>query len=200
VVEGEKDADRASDLGLLAVCNPEGAGRNKWKAEYTEQLRGVEAVVIADRDTQGRNHASAVAKSLLGSAHSVRMLELPGEGVKDLADWVAAEVRAGHGAPEISSRLAALLTDVPAWKPEASAGAEAEEDDEDGDQRKETQSQIMLRLAAAAGVELPPSLGCPSTSTTRSGRCVRGTFETGCSRASTSRRIGRRALRLARRP
>ena len=37
VVEGEKDADTATDLGFVATCNAGGAG--KWRAEYAEHLR-----------------------------------------------------------------------------------------------------------------------------------------------------------------
>src|SRR5262249_53549637 len=33
VVEGEKDADNLSGLGITATCNPGGA--NKWRPEYT---------------------------------------------------------------------------------------------------------------------------------------------------------------------
>jgi putative DNA primase/helicase len=44
VVEGEKDADRLATLGLVATCNPGGAG--KWRPEYAESLRGAKAAVV----------------------------------------------------------------------------------------------------------------------------------------------------------
>ena len=157
VVEGEKDADRAAALGLLAVCNPEGAGPGKWKGKYTDQLRGLQVAVIADRDTPGRVHAQAVAARLQGSATSVRVLELPGEGVKDLSDWVAVESREDRGREEIAARLVALAQETHEWEPgELAAAGDAEpEGGEQGDEeRKETQSQVLLRIAEQAGAEL----------------------------------------------
>jgi hypothetical protein len=63
VVEGEKDVHRLEQEGLVATCNPGGAG--KWKPEYAEQLAGSrEVVVIADHDEAGIPHARAVAADL----------------------------------------------------------------------------------------------------------------------------------------
>jgi len=109
VVEGEKDADRAASLGFVAVCNPEGAGRGKWKPAYSEQLRGLDVVVVADRDEAGRAHAAAVAGSLRPSASSVGVVELPGDGVKDLSDWVERQQGSGRAAAEIVTELEHLL-------------------------------------------------------------------------------------------
>lgn len=109
VVEGEKDVDRAAGLGFVAVCNPEGAGRGKWRQAYSEQLRGLDVVVIADRDNPGRSHAAAVAASLQDHAAAVRVLELPGEGVKDLSDWVDHQEAAGTAAAGITGALEELL-------------------------------------------------------------------------------------------
>src|SRR5262249_55300681 len=66
VVEGEKDADRLVGLGLVATCNPMGAG--KWRSEYAEDLRGRKVAIVADNDEPGRKHAEAVARSLRGIA------------------------------------------------------------------------------------------------------------------------------------
>ena len=38
ICEGEKDVDRLAALGLLATCNPMGAG--KWREEYAATLQG----------------------------------------------------------------------------------------------------------------------------------------------------------------
>lgn len=113
VVEGEKDADRAQELGLVAVCNPEGAGRGKWKPKYSRQLRGLDVVVIPDKDDPGRAHATAVANSLQDVAESVRMLELPGEKVKDLSDWADDQERRGHTGEEIAAELERLAKSAP---------------------------------------------------------------------------------------
>lgn len=85
VVEGEKDADRLSSVGLVATCNPGGAG--KWaRLSDDSALCGRHVVVIADKDQPGRAHAADVAARLRGRAASVRVIELPGPG-KDASDW-----------------------------------------------------------------------------------------------------------------
>ena len=40
MVEGEKDADALTALGLTATCNPMGAG--KWRDSYTATLAGAD--------------------------------------------------------------------------------------------------------------------------------------------------------------
>lgn len=85
VVEGEKDAGVAHELGIPATCNPHGAG--KWRREHSESLRGKKVVVIADADAPGLAHARNVVKSLMGVAAQVRLIEaLPAS--KDLTEWV----------------------------------------------------------------------------------------------------------------
>lgn len=88
VVEGEKDADALVARGLVATTNPGGAG--KWRAEYGEHLRGAQVVVLPDKDDVGRAHAQNVARSLHGAAKTVRVIELPGDAVKDASDFLSA--------------------------------------------------------------------------------------------------------------
>jgi len=85
--EGEKDVVALRSLGLCATCNPGGTG--KFTGEMLELLRGRHVIVIADKDDTGREHARKLAGMLLKIVASVRVIELPGEGVKDAADWVA---------------------------------------------------------------------------------------------------------------
>lgn len=86
VCEGEKDVETARRVGLTATCNPSGAG--KWKPEYSESLRGKAVIVICDADPPGLAHGRNVARSLVGIAKSVRLIEaLP--QAKDLTEWVA---------------------------------------------------------------------------------------------------------------
>jgi hypothetical protein len=88
IPEGEKDCETGKGLGLAATCNPGGAG--KWKPKFAEYLRGNHVVIVADADAPGLDHARGIARSLVGVAASVRLIEaLPG-GLKDLSDWVAA--------------------------------------------------------------------------------------------------------------
>ena len=101
VVEGEKDADRLSGLGLVATCNPGGGstgGANaKWRPEHTAALAGASVVVVPDHDAAGRAHASAVAAALTEAGATVRVLDLatlpdgrpmPPKG--DVSDWLDA--------------------------------------------------------------------------------------------------------------
>ncbi len=87
VLEGEKDVESARSLGLVATCNPGGAG--KWREEYSESLRGKRIAIIADADEAGRKHAQQVATSLYGKVESLKVVELPGTS-KDLSEWLAA--------------------------------------------------------------------------------------------------------------
>ena len=84
VVEGEKGADALVKLGLAATCSSGGAG--KWQAEYADDLKGADVVVVPDNDEPGEAHARDVAASLQGIASKVR---LPGMAPKeDIFDWI----------------------------------------------------------------------------------------------------------------
>jgi len=92
VVEGEKDADRLTALGMPATCNVGGAG--KWKSEYTAQLKAAtveNVVVLADNDEPGRQHAADVARSCHDAGLKVKILVLPDVPPKgDVSDWLDA--------------------------------------------------------------------------------------------------------------
>jgi hypothetical protein len=74
ILEGEKDVDNVRSLGRVATCNPMGA--SKWKDCYAESLRGRICWIIPDNDQPGRDHALQVARSLLGIAASVKIVDL----------------------------------------------------------------------------------------------------------------------------
>jgi len=82
IVEGEKDADTARGLGIVATSS------KHWRPEFAEFLRGKEVAIIADADPPGRKTADEVAGSLVGKVSSLRCFELP--GAKDLSDWTEA--------------------------------------------------------------------------------------------------------------
>lgn len=89
VPEGEKDVDWLRKLGLVATTNIGGAG--SWKPEFASHFLGSKVAILADNDAAGRKHAVAVAKSLVGAAKSVKVIELPGLPEKgDVSDWLAA--------------------------------------------------------------------------------------------------------------
>jgi len=89
-VEGEKDADNGKDrLGLTTTTCPMGA--KHFQSHYAGFLTGAHAVVVADNDGPGREHAELVARELLPFAASVKVLELPVVTEKgDLSDWIDA--------------------------------------------------------------------------------------------------------------
>ena len=109
VVEGEKDCETARKMGLVATCNPGGAG--KWREEYSECLRGRRVLIIADADEPGRKHAAQVAASLAGKVESLKVIELP--GAKDLSEWVE------RGATR--DALDGFIELQREWKPQSSA-------------------------------------------------------------------------------
>ena len=95
ICEGEKDADALASLGLLATCNPMGAG--KWRDEYAQGLHGKNVVVVTDNDPptdergqphgKGQKHAGVVAESVLRHGCEARIIEFP-RG-KDTSEWLA---------------------------------------------------------------------------------------------------------------
>jgi putative DNA primase/helicase len=129
VVEGEKDVDALAQLGLVATCNPGGAG--KWRPEYAEFLRGTHVVVVPDADHAGREHAQAVAKSLLGIADSVRILDLA-PNVEDKSD--ASDFLAGARSEQERNQARALLVQLARDTPEfVSAHLEVDRAERNGD-------------------------------------------------------------------
>jgi putative DNA primase/helicase len=86
VCEGEKDVEALCKAGVVATCNPHGAG--KWRPEYSEFLRDADVTIVQDKDEPGRQHAAAVVDSLALLAASVRVVEAAVG--KDAADHLAA--------------------------------------------------------------------------------------------------------------
>jgi len=81
--EGEKDAINLSALQLCGTTVAQGADREgrKWpqlceKYQIHRPLKGKNVFVIPDNDAAGYPHAHAVAKSLVGSTASVKLLDL----------------------------------------------------------------------------------------------------------------------------
>ena len=94
IVEGERDADRLAELGLIATTNVGGAG--KWLSDYTPYLAGAHVTVIGDNDDAGRRHVAQVAQALEPVAASLQVLELPGlPAAGDVSDWL--DARHGRG-------------------------------------------------------------------------------------------------------
>lgn len=88
VVEGEKDVDALAREGMVATCNPGGAG--KWPESFAHYLAGADVVILPDNDAAGYDHRDLVGNALLPVASRVRHLalpELPPKG--DVSNWLA---------------------------------------------------------------------------------------------------------------
>ena len=117
LVEGEKDVQTLEPLGIRAVSLPDGA-QSKWLPEYTERLRGRGVVILPDNDAPGRKYADLCARSLLGAAERVWVLDTAKlwEGLPEKGD--ISDVAAALGPEETSRRLAALFSGAEPWEPE----------------------------------------------------------------------------------
>ena len=91
IFEGEKDADNAAKMGLVSTTSPMGAG--KWRASFSEALKGRDVVICPDRDEPGIAHAVLVSKALRAVGCQVHVVDwsllAPGqpEGKLDFTDW-----------------------------------------------------------------------------------------------------------------
>ena len=76
VVEGEKDVATLTLQGIVATCNPDGAGDGKWKPHHSKALTGKTVIIIPDNDEVGIIHAQNIATAVHGVAKSVKLLDL----------------------------------------------------------------------------------------------------------------------------
>jgi 5S rRNA maturation endonuclease (ribonuclease M5) len=140
IVEGEKDVESLHEIGLVSTTNVGGAGKvggtGKWRAEYSECLKGARVVIIPDADDAGREHGDAVAKSLHGIAKSVKILTLP-KG-KDATDWIEK-----HGGTK--KGLLSLAKEAEKWEP-------TNADDPGKDRSEEEGDRIAHRRGAVGGI------------------------------------------------
>jgi hypothetical protein len=136
VVEGEKDADRLVQLGLVATTNAGGAGWS-WPEDWAEHFRGCERVyVVPDNDPKGREAAQHRAGVIAQAVHDVRIVDLPGVSEKgDVSDWLDA-----GGTVEALERLG---DGGAAYQPGSDAGA----DDAPGEQGRPSQATQLYQLA-----------------------------------------------------
>ena len=111
IVEGEKDVETLEGCGLVATCNPGGAGKWPGMAKDLNQFfKGRDVVILPDNDDAGRKHAEQVARSLYGVAKSIKVVELPRLPDKgDVSDFAAGydEVE------EAGERITDIVADAP---------------------------------------------------------------------------------------
>lgn len=85
VVEGEKDSENLSKLGLCATCNAGGAG--KWESTWNQYFKDKEIVLCGDNDEPGERHAQKVEAILKPIAKSFRRVKVPTPH-KDISDFL----------------------------------------------------------------------------------------------------------------
>lgn len=108
IVEGEKDADRLADLGLVATTAPEGAG--KWRSELNQWFAGKHVIILADNDKPGREHAEQVEGALRAITASVRSVHFPMLAEKgDVSDFLDA----GNGKADLLAHIASQAAAQP---------------------------------------------------------------------------------------
>lgn len=116
VLEGEKCAELAAGLGLLAVTSAGGAnapGKTEWAP-----LAGRSVVIIPDNDNAGKNYAEKVVRTLYerSTNSKVKIVELPDlPPCGDLEQWL--ESRPGQTPEQLRKELDALIAAAPEWKP-----------------------------------------------------------------------------------
>lgn len=87
-VEGEKDADRLTSLGLVATTRAEGAG--KWTDANSQWLKGRRVCILGDNDVPGEKDAELRRASIrkVATAVILELNDLPEHG--DVSDWLDA--------------------------------------------------------------------------------------------------------------
>lgn len=121
VPEGEGCVDRLTEVGLIAVTNPEGASgsRSAYEAmwRWDPIPHGAHVVLLPDNDPAGERHAARLAE-VLCERFSVRVLRFPGLAHKeDVADWIAAKRTAQWTDEEIAREITLLAAHAPPYFP-----------------------------------------------------------------------------------
>ncbi|MGE3316519.1 MAG: DUF3987 domain-containing protein [Planctomycetaceae bacterium] len=124
VVEGEKAADAARSIELVATTSAGGAEAAHLSDWST--LWGKEVVILPDNDDAGRKYAHTVASILLKLDRStvVRIVELPGlpKG-GDIVEWIEAHGEATEP-EEFQRQLDALINATKPFQREQRSGAD----------------------------------------------------------------------------
>lgn len=89
-VEGEKDVDSLKRLGYLATTSGSARGWRSLVLNHSIHLplSGKRVWVIPDKDNPGRTMALNVANTLHAFCPEVKVVELPGDDVKDASDLI----------------------------------------------------------------------------------------------------------------
>lgn len=106
LVEGEKDALNLLGAGVVATCNPMGAG--KWRDEYTDALTGAYVIIVQDKDEPGRHHAVIVRDKLRQAGILVSVVEA--KDGKDASDHLSAGFSVDEFTPVVERVRRGIVT------------------------------------------------------------------------------------------
>lgn len=92
IVEGEKDADTITRLGLLGrhgkVIGTTSGNAESWHPDLTAHLRGRRVIIAPDNDEPGANYAAQIRASLEAEGLEYREISFAGTGAKDVSDFL----------------------------------------------------------------------------------------------------------------
>ena len=116
VCEGEKAADAAASVGLLATTSPHGS-KSAGKADWSP-LAGRDVVILPDYDDAGERYADEVAAILAklnppATVRVVRLPDLPERG--DMVDWL--DGRECIEPDELRAAVERLADEADRWTP-----------------------------------------------------------------------------------
>ncbi|MFH0958415.1 MAG: toprim domain-containing protein, partial [Pseudomonadota bacterium] len=93
VCEGEKDTIAMRKLGFVAtsVGSAKTGPTNLKKHKVVDYFVDRHVILVADKDEDGRKYCAKVAPVYAEVAASVKIIEMPGDGIKDPADLVESQ-------------------------------------------------------------------------------------------------------------
>ncbi|MBB6622178.1 hypothetical protein H7E67_01925 [Clostridium gasigenes] len=117
IVEGEKDVDTLTSIGVSATTSPTGGGNgnNKWLNEYSEYFKGADIVVISDNDQPGKDFTKLVKRSLLDYCYKVRTLIISTEPKGDVSSWYLKLNDKGEAFKLLIEQIADIKPSCPYW-------------------------------------------------------------------------------------
>lgn len=90
IVEGEKDVNSMTKLGLVATTAPSGGGNGnkKWLDSYSKYFKGASVVILPDNDEAGQSFAKEIKSKLKNYAHATKIITISDKPKGDITDWI----------------------------------------------------------------------------------------------------------------
>lgn len=90
IVEGEKDVNSMSKLGLTATTAPNGGGNGnkKWLDSYSKYFKGASVIIMPDNDKAGQDFAKEIQSKLKNYVHATKIITISDKPKGDITDWI----------------------------------------------------------------------------------------------------------------